>query len=70
MFVCRFTFGEDVLIKKCPVCNIFIEKNNGCAQMTCRNCSHVFCWYCLKILDVSTYAFYIPQNVFGVGEEL
>ena len=53
LLIFRLTFGDDVLIKRCPVCNIFIEKNNGCAQMTCRNCSHVFCWYCLKVLDVS-----------------
>ncbi|XP_076805039.1 putative E3 ubiquitin-protein ligase RNF144A [Clavelina lepadiformis] len=41
----------DAMIKRCPVCTILIEKDRGCAQMICKNCSHVFCWYCLKLLD-------------------
>uniref|UniRef100_F6SPV5 RBR-type E3 ubiquitin transferase n=1 Tax=Ciona intestinalis TaxID=7719 RepID=F6SPV5_CIOIN len=43
--------GPNEPIKRCPVCNILIEKDRGCAQMICKNCSHVFCWYCLKLLD-------------------
>ncbi|EMP40402.1 hypothetical protein UY3_02398 [Chelonia mydas] len=38
-------------IKQCPVCRIYIERNEGCAQMMCRNCKHTFCWYCLQNLD-------------------
>ncbi|XP_069764331.1 E3 ubiquitin-protein ligase RNF144B-like [Narcine bancroftii] len=38
-------------IKRCPVCHIFIERNEGCAQMMCKNCKHTFCWYCLHNLD-------------------
>lgn len=38
-------------IKRCPFCGIPIERNRGCAQMICKNCQHVFCWYCLKLLD-------------------
>ncbi|XP_041040560.1 E3 ubiquitin-protein ligase RNF144B-like isoform X1 [Carcharodon carcharias] len=38
-------------IKQCPVCHIFIERNEGCAQMMCKNCKHTFCWYCLHNLD-------------------
>nr|CAB3265630.1 probable E3 ubiquitin-protein ligase RNF144A [Phallusia mammillata] len=45
------TGGVNASIKRCPVCNILIEKDRGCAQMICKNCSHVFCWYCLKLLD-------------------
>ncbi|XP_039271524.2 putative E3 ubiquitin-protein ligase RNF144A-B [Styela clava] len=41
----------DAIIKRCPVCNTLIEKDRGCAQMICKNCTHVFCWYCLKLLD-------------------
>ncbi|EGV95569.1 E3 ubiquitin-protein ligase RNF144B [Cricetulus griseus] len=44
-------------IKQCPVCRIYIERNEGCAQMMCKNCKHTFCWYCLQNLDVSA-----PRN--------
>lgn len=40
-------------IKPCPVCRVYIERNEGCAQMMCKNCKHTFCWYCLQNLDVS-----------------
>jgi len=46
---------EEVLsldcIKKCPFCHVPIEKDSGCAQMMCKKCKHVFCWYCLASLD-------------------
>lgn len=35
--------------KKCPKCQIDIEKNGGCDHMTCRNCSHEFCWICFGL---------------------
>ncbi|XP_063307759.1 E3 ubiquitin-protein ligase RNF144B [Pelobates fuscus] len=41
----------DACIKQCPVCQIYIERNEGCAQMMCKNCKHTFCWYCLQNLD-------------------
>lgn len=43
-------FDSD-LIKCCPMCNVPIEKDEGCAQMMCKRCKHVFCWYCLASLD-------------------
>ena len=43
------------LIKCCPMCGVPIEKDEGCAQMMCKRCKHVFCWYCLASLDVSLY---------------
>lgn len=46
-------FDND-LIKCCPMCAVPIEKDEGCAQMMCKRCKHVFCWYCLASLDVSS----------------
>ncbi|TGO81077.1 hypothetical protein BPOR_1371g00010 [Botrytis porri] len=32
--------------KRCPSCQVRIEKNLGCDHMTCRYCEHEFCWVC------------------------
>ncbi|XP_028986004.1 E3 ubiquitin-protein ligase RNF144B [Betta splendens] len=42
---------SDTPIKQCPMCGIYIERNQGCAQMLCKSCKHTFCWYCLQSLD-------------------
>ncbi|KAG7475282.1 E3 ubiquitin-protein ligase RNF144B [Solea senegalensis] len=42
---------SDTPIKQCPMCGIYIERNQGCAQMLCKSCKHTFCWYCLQNLD-------------------
>lgn len=39
-------------IKRCPRCSVWIERDEGCAQMMCRKCKHVFCWFCLQSLEV------------------
>ncbi|XP_052257465.1 probable E3 ubiquitin-protein ligase RNF144A [Dreissena polymorpha] len=46
-----FTSEAESNIKRCPVCHVPIERNDGCAQMMCKRCKHVFCWYCLTSLD-------------------
>jgi len=33
--------------KDCPKCHSTIEKDHGCHHMTCKKCSHHFCWQCL-----------------------
>ena len=38
-------------IKRCPKCGVLIEQDAGCAQMKCKRCKHIFCWYCLASLD-------------------
>ncbi|XP_041105584.1 probable E3 ubiquitin-protein ligase RNF144A-A isoform X2 [Polyodon spathula] len=43
---------DDAPIKRCPKCKVYIERDEGCAQMMCKNCKHAFCWYCLGSLDV------------------
>ena len=40
-------------IKPCPMCRVLIERDAGCAQMMCKRCKHVFCWFCRESLDVS-----------------
>ncbi|KAG2468145.1 R144A ligase, partial [Polypterus senegalus] len=42
---------DDAPIKRCPKCKVYIERDEGCAQMMCKNCKHAFCWYCLESLD-------------------
>eukprot|EP00004_Rigifila_ramosa_P011935 TRINITY_DN2560_c0_g1_i1.p1 TRINITY_DN2560_c0_g1~~TRINITY_DN2560_c0_g1_i1.p1 ORF type:complete len:316 (+),score=23.82 TRINITY_DN2560_c0_g1_i1:46-948(+) len=32
--------------RSCPSCGTSIEKNGGCPHMTCRKCTHQWCWYC------------------------
>lgn len=47
--------------KKCPNCEINVEKTGGCARMTCR-CGISFCWECNEILMVG-YGHFEP----GIG---
>ncbi|EGC29258.1 hypothetical protein DICPUDRAFT_43095 [Dictyostelium purpureum] len=42
--------------KPCPKCNSKIEKNGGCNHMTCKRCSHEFCWLCLEIYNKQHYS--------------
>lgn len=47
----RSRSDSEAPIKQCPMCGIYIERNQGCAQMLCKSCKHTFCWYCLQNLD-------------------
>ena len=33
--------------KRCPMCQLEIIKDEGCAHMKCSQCGHHFCWLCL-----------------------
>ena len=53
-----FVAERDAMIKRCPACHVPIERDQGCAQMSCKRCRHLFCWFCMKSLDVSYTRFY------------
>lgn len=36
------------VIKKCPKCNYYIDKDKGCNHIVCYNCQYEWCWICLK----------------------
>lgn len=48
-----YEMEADSNIKRCPQCRYPLEWIAGCAQIMCVNCKHIFCWYCLKSLDVN-----------------
>lgn len=39
---------EEMWTRRCPSCDVSIEKNGGCDHMTCRKCQFEFCWLCTQ----------------------
>lgn len=37
---------QEMFSRRCPKCNVSIEKSGGCDHMTCKKCGHEFCWVC------------------------
>ena len=58
------------LIKKCPNCEMYTEKNDGCNHMTCGECKYQWCWLCNGKYTINHYKegkcngllFYKPSN--------
>lgn len=74
IYICRFI---DILkeggtndIKECPICQVLIQRDAGCAQMMCGNCKHMFCWHCRKSLDVSRCGIYRHRRLKFTGQEI
>ena len=42
----KWTKGKKV--KRCPRCQMYTEKNEGCNHMTCVCCKYQWCWICEK----------------------
>ena len=40
----KWTKGKRV--KRCPKCQMYVEKNEGCNHMTCVYCNYEWCWIC------------------------
>lgn len=43
-------------VRKCPGCNMLIEKIDGCNRVTCGTCQKSICWFtgCMQIFNTST----------------
>lgn len=52
-----FKWKKRKVIKKCPNCFFWTEKNEGCNHMTCPSCHFQWCWICTKKYTNDHYQF-------------
>ena len=45
------------LVKRCPYCKLYTEKNEGCNHMTCSQCNFQWCWVCEQECVAGHYLF-------------
>ena len=45
------------IIKQCPKCKIYIEKNSGSNEMSCTQCDYNWCWICRSKCGPYHYSF-------------
>ena len=45
----KWTKGKRV--KRCPNCQMYVERNEGCNHMTCAYCDYQWCWICEQKYD-------------------
>ena len=43
------------ILKRCPNCRMWTEKNEGCNHMTCVECKFQWCWLCQKQYNYNHY---------------
>ena len=44
------------IVKRCPNCKMWTEKNEGCNHMTCVECKFQWCWLCQKKYSYNHYS--------------
>ena len=67
-------FAKNNFVKKCPKCNIIIEKNKGCNHITCAKCGYQWCWLCNEEYNENHFnegkckgfQFYQPKNDYDI----
>ena len=45
------------IVKRCPKCQMWTEKNEGCNHMTCVECKFQWCWLCQKEYSSNHYSY-------------